>query len=33
VAPDISEITGIEEPEEGEPESAPAAAPSAEPKS
>lgn len=33
VAPDISEITGIEEPDEAEPASAPAAAPSAEPKS
>jgi len=33
VAPDISEITGIEEPDESEPASAPAAAPSAEPKS
>jgi hypothetical protein len=33
VAPDISEITGIEEPDEPDAASEPAAAPSAEPKS
>ena len=33
VAPDISEITGIEEPDEADAASEPAAAPSAEPKS